>query len=137
MVRLRNEGLNPDFSNPRDENPPSQVHAPLKDWPSDSEDFRIRYLIEGLLSHSVITEPELPDLRAALSGHNGSESRRVLEGLFVRRNRKSTLQEDLACEVQLHLVPEILLLTCHLKILLSASSKNLSTSIACSFEGVT
>lgn len=95
MVRLRLVELKPDFENPNEFHPNGVV--PTLDWPPEWNDFSTLYLLEGLLSQSIITELEVRALHFAVSKHPVDSKLDILTGLFTRRNRHMSIQQDVDC----------------------------------------
>ena len=58
-------------------------------------DFGRRYLIESLLLHGVITEPEVSQTVSSVYKYPADQGLRILDGLF-RWTRGSSIDRDLA-----------------------------------------
>lgn len=96
MVRLRLLDLFPDFSNPA--RPPMRT-LPMPSWQQMNSDlaqqpFELRYLLEGLLTHGLVTLPEIRPLMSLISRIRLNRQLEILEGLF-KWTRQGSIGHDL------------------------------------------
>ena len=96
MVRLKLLNLFPDFDDATAVEPPP---IPMPRWSSfstilEKESFEIRYLIEALLSHGVVSLPEVGQMLQRLSRMIFVHRSMVLEGLFAW-NRRDSIAADI------------------------------------------